>query len=338
MAVSTVLVWTLLEAVERTGAARDRLFSVAGVDPTLVASADGRLPLQTYDALLAAALEVTGDEALGLHYGEVASGGAAGVIANLIEQARTLRDGIESLVRFHRLITDRPVWRLVETDGSATLLFDPEPGAPRCLRIRCESTMTGLFRMVRAFAPDARPDVVCFEHPAPSYVAEYVRIFDGAARFEQPFTGIVFDRRLLDSSPGYRDPELRAVIESQAERRLVRLENKKNHTEQVRDYLAQRPPAEYHDMVRTARALGISVRSLRRRLSEEGSSYSDLVEDALGALAKRLLEDGRPIEDAAYEMGFSTPSAFHRAFKRWAKTTPAEYRKARASDRPPGNA
>jgi AraC-like DNA-binding protein len=337
MAISAVLVWTLLEAVERTGTARERLFSTAGVDPALIENADARLPLETYDALLAAALEVTGDEALGLHYGEVASGGTAGLIANLIEHARTLRDGIDSLVRFHRLLTDRPVWRLVETDGSATLLFEPESGTLRSLRIRCESTMTGLFRLLRAFAPDAQPDAVCFQHAAPPYLAEYTRIFEGTARFGQSFTGIVFDRRLLDAGHGYRDAELRAVIENQAERRLLRLDNTRNHTEQVREYLAQRPATEYHDMVRTARALGTSVRSLRRRLSEEGLSYSDLVEAALGALAKRLLEDGRAIEDAAYEMGFSTPSAFHRAFKRWSGTTPAEFRKARASDRPPGN-
>lgn len=334
--VSVVLVWALVEAVERAGVTREGLFSVSGVDPALVGRAEERISLEAYDALLEAALDSTSDQALGLHMGETASGATAGVMANLVEQSATLRDGIDCLLRFHRLITDRPAWRLIEMDGSATLLYDAAPGPPRARRARCESTMTGFFRMVRAFAPGAPLQRVCFEHPPPPYLAEYTRIFENAARFEQPFTGILFESRLLDMAQGYRDAEFRAAVESQAERRLSRLQNSKSHTERVREYLAERPATEYRDMVRTARALGISVRSLRRRLLEEGSSYSDVVEAALAALAKRLLDEGRAIEDTAYEMGFSTPSAFHKAFRRWAGMTPAEYRRARASDRPLG--
>lgn len=334
--VSVVLVWTLAEAAERVGVARERLFSISGVDPALVGRPEGRISLASYDALVEAALDSTGDQALGLHMGEMASGATAGVMANLIEQSSTLRDGIDSLLRFHRLITDRPAWRLTERDGTATLLYEAASGPPRARRVRCESTMTGFFRMVRAFAPGAPVQGVCFEHPAPPYLAEYTRIFENTARFEQPFTGILFESQLLDVEQGYRDADFRAAVELQAERRLSRLENSKSHTERVREYLAERPATEYRDMVRTARALGVSVRSLRRRLLEEGSSYSLVVEAALAALAKRLLDEGRAIEDAAYEMGFSTPSAFHKAFKRWAGTTPTEYRRARASDRPLG--
>jgi AraC-like DNA-binding protein len=76
-----------------------------------------------------------------------------------------------------------------------------------------------------------------------------------------------------------------------------------------------------------ARALGVSARSLRRQLAAEGVSYSELVERARVAAAKRMLRDPRTsIQEAAYAMGFAAPAAFHRAFKRWTGMTPKQYR------------
>jgi len=80
-------------------------------------------------------------------------------------------------------------------------------------------------------------------------------------------------------------------------------------------------------MASVARALGLSARTLRRRLDEEGTSFRKVLDGALGTLAKRLVAGGdQPIEAAAYAMGFAHPSAFHRAFKRWTGATPGASR------------
>jgi AraC-like DNA-binding protein len=71
----------------------------------------------------------------------------------------------------------------------------------------------------------------------------------------------------------------------------------------------------------------MSVRSLRRRLADEGASYKVLFDEALAVAAMRMLGDSRrTIQDIALAMGFSDPSAFHRAFKRWTGMTPVQYR------------
>lgn len=83
------------------------------------------------------------------------------------------------------------------------------------------------------------------------------------------------------------------------------------------------------DMQSVARALDISVRSLRRRLEAEGKSYNDILNEALATVAKHLLNDPRrTIQEVAYDMGFSDPSTFHRAFKRWTGVTPSAYRES----------
>jgi AraC-like DNA-binding protein len=77
----------------------------------------------------------------------------------------------------------------------------------------------------------------------------------------------------------------------------------------------------------TARDLGMSARSLRRRLSEERAVYADLVEEARANCAKRMLTDPHAsVQEAAYAMGFASPTAFARAFKRWTGVSPSAYR------------
>ncbi len=80
-------------------------------------------------------------------------------------------------------------------------------------------------------------------------------------------------------------------------------------------------------MEEVARLLSVSTRSLRRRLRSEGSSFAAIVEQATADAARRMLEDrAASIREIAYRLGFSEPSAFHRAFKRWTGTTPSAWR------------
>jgi AraC-like DNA-binding protein len=187
--------------------------------------------------------------------------------------------------------------------------------------------MTGFYRMLRLFSPTARPHLVNFDYPMPDYAAEYRRVFGGTERFAQPTAGIVFDRKLLEAKQLSQDAEFHKALCAQAEKRVSRLTRTATYSERVREYLLGCAPADRRNMAVVARGLGMSARSLRRRLHEEGSSYSDVAESALATLAKRLITDeDRSIEATAYEMGYSDPTAFHRAFKRWTGSTPTAFR------------
>ena len=91
------------------------------------------------------------------------------------------------------------------------------------------------------------------------------------------------------------------------------------------------------DMTSVARALGMSVRSLHRRLAAEGKSYNDVANEALALFAKQALcSPQRSIQETAHEMGFSDARSFHRAFKRWTGMTPSDYRDRCAAKRDEG--
>jgi AraC-like DNA-binding protein len=91
-------------------------------------------------------------------------------------------------------------------------------------------------------------------------------------------------------------------------------------------------PQGHTDITSLASFVGLSVRSLQRRLSEHGSSFSGLLARSRYILARRrLLDPAAMVIDVAYEAGYSDPTHFTRAFKTWAGVTPVEYRTALTS-------
>ncbi len=335
MGTSVLFVRALTEALERAGVSRERFLLAAEIDPAKLEQPDARLNLATFDALLELALSLTGDEAFGLHMGDAVNPGNYNLMVHLAAHATTLRDAIGSLERFYRLLTDRPFWRFIEDERTASLLYDAGPGSSPARRFRTELTLTGFHKLLKYFDPRARPRVVAFDYPPPSYRAEYSRFFEGVERFGQTFNGIVFDRKLLGAPQLNRDPELHATIVSRAEKRVSQMANDAGYAERIRRHILDGATPKRHDMETIARALGLSARSLRRRLAEDGTSFREVVDAALGTLAKRLVSDAdHSIETVAYAMGYAHPSAFHRAFKRWTGATPAaSHRAPRARER-----
>jgi AraC-like DNA-binding protein len=330
MSLSIMLISALVEGVEPAGVAGPELLRVANIDPHRLEDIDGRLDRAEYDRAQTAALDLTGDDALGLHLGERVSGRTFDVLADLASHAPTLRDAFQTFARFHRIVSDGPDTTVYEHASIATLHYQFPRSSPRCNRLRAEFAMVGFLRMLRDFTRRDNPArAVYFEHPAPEYLHEYARIFGGIERFDHDFTGIEFDRELLDRTQQPQNGELYTVLESLAERKLSRVTREGGHAERLRDYLTSTALAERPQMDVVARSLGISVRSLRRRLDEEGVSYTTLLNEARATLAKRMLDDPRrSIYETAYAMGFSDPSAFHRAFKRWTGMTPTQYRQS----------
>jgi AraC-like DNA-binding protein len=330
MYVSILVVRAFLEVVSERGLSREQFLEAAGLEAARLDDLDGHLELAELDRMQQTALALTGDPALGLHMAERATAPAYDVVGYLAAHGATLRDSIENVFRYTRILSDMTA-RIEEAGDVATLVFKfmGDPDAPP-VRLRAELTVAGFLRLVRTFCGEnARPHEALFEHAAPPYAAEYTRLFGGVERFAQPVTALRFHRTMLARESIHKNPRFHAMVTSEAERMLERLERGVTHAARVRELLASKRLGTAPSMNAVAAALGMSVRSLRRRLSEEGVSYPELLEQAQVAFAKRLLESpARSIYEVAFEMGFSDPSAFHRAFRRWTGMTPAQYRES----------
>ena len=158
--------------------------------------------------------------------------------------------------------------------------------------------------------------------------ASLERLLGGAVRSPAAWSGIAFSAEALRIPLRRRDPVLRRVLETHAAARAPRAQG--DLIAQVKDAIAARlghaPPA----MQEVARALAIAPRTLQRRLARGGMSWRSLIDLARRDVAEALLRDASlSVAEIGYLLGFSEPSAFHRAFKRWLGVTPVEFRRPR---------
>jgi AraC-like DNA-binding protein len=320
----------LVGATEGMGAPARTLLRAAGLAPDVLNTADGRVPLRDIDTVAQLAMEQTGDPALGLHWVDRIDEGTLALLSPLLTHAATMRQAFAALARFYQLLCDHPHYEVSEQGDRVTLrVFDIVGASDGLVHFASEMIVGGFCRFLRHFKADARPTRVSFAYEAPAHREVYAQFFDGLARFDQPFTGLVFDRALLDLPSPHNDEELHQTLMSLAERRLSRVNNGKSYAVRVRELLAVGNAPQRNDMETAARALGLSVRSLRRLLDAEGTSFSAILNETLVVTAKQLLDGGqRTIQETAHLMGFSGASAFHRAFRGWTGMTPAAYRKA----------
>ncbi|MEY4583058.1 MAG: hypothetical protein RL701_7761, partial [Pseudomonadota bacterium] len=314
----------LVENVEMAGVSRRQLLQAARLDLDKLEVADARVPRSTIFRVCESAIDLTADPALGLHWAEAIDGTTFTPISPLLAHSATLRQGLEALSQFNRLLTDRPSYELHETDAQVIVRCLSMPGESlRLQRFTSEMLVTGLFKLVRSFMANARPERVTFEYAAPPYHKEYARIFETVVSFDQPCTSLVFDRKLMDATSPHKDDDVHSALRAIAQQRVLRLTRSTPYAVLVRELLLRQGPASRTDMKTVARALRLSVRSLRRRLATEGKTYNAITSDVLATMARQLLqEQRRTIQETAYEMGFSDTSTFHRAFKRWTGMTP----------------
>lgn len=331
MSISTAFVRAIAEAVERGGSTREALFAGTGIDVQRIHLVDGRFDIHEFAMIQERALDLTRDEALGLHLAEQATEASFGVVGHMMAHAPTVREALSFGLQFQRLVIDEFQLTLREAGSIATVEFQFARSAERLDRMHAEFFVAAFLRMVRILgSPSAAARAATFEHVRPAHHREYTRIFGGVERFGQRTTSFQFDRVLLDRPQISPHPVLHSLLRGEAERALERVTGGLRLSDQLRQYLLARPPSQIPDLPTAAHDLRISARSLRRRLAAEATSYRALVRATLEASAGHLLRDPtRSIQETARALGFSDAGAFQRAFKRWTGMTPSQYRKGR---------
>jgi AraC-like DNA-binding protein len=167
-----------------------------------------------------------------------------------------------------------------------------------------------------------------FEHQQPNCVSEHKRIFGEFVYFNKPQTKLVFDSYIMSLPIIEADPKLFAMLRSYAENLLPEINPEAEISARVSEVLGKSLAGGQRSIGVVSKQIGVSPRTLQRKLNEEGTSYHKLVEDVQRALSERYLKSSElTICEISYLVGFSQQSAFQRAFKRWKGITPKEFQR-----------
>lgn len=324
---SSSWVRAIVAAFELGGVNCRQLFSELGLNYELLTDPEARFAQDAMTRLWHRAIEVSGNPAIGLNMAKNVRPSSFSVLGYALMSSRTLRDGLQRLVRYQRIIAEGADINLrPEPQGyvlSLAIHGDRLPSAPQS----AEASLAYLFSFARWIGDGAIvPQQVRLKGAAPVDLAPYRAVFGPDLQFDCAEYALVFSRDTLERALPTANEELAQLHDRFAGDYLARF-SESRVTHMVRQVLCRLLPQGEPKREAVAHALHLSQRTLQRRLQEEGSSFHALLEETRRELAiQYLAQPERSLLEIAYLLGFSDPSNFFRAFKRWFDTTPGEYR------------
>lgn len=251
----------------------------------------------------------------------------AEVLEYLMYSSPTMGEGCNRAFKYLRLVSDALNVRVENAHGPARLVIVSSPERTPVLRHTEICAVWSIIQFAKTATEGAfQPTAIRLSYEQRSPITDYEKLFGCPVAFNAPHCEIDFPAGLLDWTSPRWDPDLLRVHEEVAERRLLRIE-RQDLIEKVEAQIALRLETEQCELEPIARALGLSERRLRFELSQAGTSFTQLLADFRYRLARRLLaQTHETIDNIVYLTGFSEPSTFYRAFKRWSGLTPVQYR------------
>ena len=266
------------------------------------------------------------DPAFGLHAGQWLRPGDMGLLEYLIRMSATPDEISQKLGKYHRLAGN--LQPDIEREGNRVVCRLPPPSIVDPPPIVEEYNLSFWSKLARTIqGTDMRPVEVMFTHQRTPYAAEAEEVFGAPVKFGCARNGLVYELEVLATGIAPVDSGLRRAIGARADEALAALGDQHTATDRVRAQIRAQLRGDGVSAELIAKALGMSARTLRRRLEEEGESFQDLRDAERKEQAMdHARETQLSISEIAYLLGFAETSAFHRAFKRWTGMTPAQYR------------
>ncbi|MGH8493399.1 MAG: AraC family transcriptional regulator ligand-binding domain-containing protein [Moraxellaceae bacterium] len=287
-------------------------------------SGSGRLPVELTRRIWTVAEAQSEDPVLGLSMLEQIDFTDFGELGVVMVAGGSLPQVMDRIARFHRLLTDAMYYEIVEEEDTLSITIHTN-GDPHW---RAVEFAAGLIIRLLRFRLNPPPDPLsvslAFHNPAGQAAYE--------AYFACPVEQDAASTTLVLPLKGYREAPLGAEVARQfeplLEQRLASLESDASWSAKVSQLIRQRLADAEPTLADISACLHVSTRSLQRHLGGEGKTFQEVLDETRREIARQWLSGTagklRSLTELALMLGFSSSSAFSRAFRRWFDMTPGQ--------------
>lgn len=322
----------VLAAVAAADGSPERVLSATGLTTDDLADAERMIETERVARLFDAAAHETGDQCFGLHLGTTYDFTAIGTLSYAVLNAPTVGTALANFERYGRTHMTHGRVAVERTGNEAELVYDIGlADRELCRQLADGAAVVGVKLLSHLVGPAWRPLRFRFGHARPRDAAEHLRLLGPALRFDEDvMVAIAFDAADLERPVPGADRSLLPIVERHLEE-LLAAASASTDTDwlaAVRNAIAETVCDGAPTIQTIAKRLGLSVRTLQRRLGDQGVVFKILVGEIRRDLALKYLAHGTTdLTEIAFLLGYSELSAFDRAFRRWTGSTPLAERK-----------
>jgi len=317
-----------LDCLRRHGKPTAPVLASVGLPPVI----DAPVSAEIYGALwLAVAAEVD-DEFFGMGARPMRNGSFT-LLCHCVLHAPTLEHALRRALRFLNVILEDPSGRLEINESLAEIVLEDRTGPRSAFAYRTYWILLHGIAcwLVGRRIPIRKVDFCCAE---PEQGTDYRLFFGAPVRFAQPVSRLSFDRQLLRLPIARTEQALKQFLRGAPANILVRYRYDAGLAAGIRRRLRQTPPTTWGCFEDIAAQMRMSPSTLRHRLQAEGRSFAGIKDEIRRERAMELLLGSRSsVGEIAAQLGFSEPSAFHRAFRKWTSRSPGVFRREAAAAR-----
>lgn len=285
-----------------------------------------------YNAVIEKAVELTKDPFFGLHAGENLNLAAAGLISQITQSCETVKQALEYCCAFANLGCSALPMKLEEQKDQYKLTLKPnklwEKQSPIALKHTAEGVLAFTIKEFHSLTRQKHsPIAIHLPWKGSADIKEYERIYACPVFFNKNEIALLLRKQDVEEKVISSDYTLLRILVAHAEEKSAQLVQQKGFSSIVKQSVVKLVKPEFPTIEMVASHLNISLRTMQRRLKEEGITYKEILDDLRKEFAITYLKrDDLSISDIAYLLSYSEISAFTRSFKRWTDESPKEYR------------
>jgi len=308
----------------------------AGIAPLVLKNENGRIKGEQFQALIKALIELSGDPLMGLKSSQFVQPGSYSVQGYIMMSCATIGDAIQRIPPFEKLVGDMGVTTLEEQTEHILVHWACAYTDSDVRQHMIDNVLASWTSFARWLAnQDTSPVKILLQHKKPDAIEinQYEDFFRCPIEFESKKSGIILAKKLLNTPLRQPDKLLLKTLESHASQQISSLdETPRSFSIQVRNAIRAQLNMGVTRKELIADEMGMTARTLQRKLLTEENSYQQILNEIRQELASELLSNSElAIQDIAYNLGFSDGRSFHRSFKSWTGQTPGQFRDAQGT-------